>query len=287
MLELEEVIASVSMEAQGALQQLDESQGLSASALSDEGQCSFRIRLADSFLRQDEVSELVNRRYSARGLARQPKPQEQAMRGMGLQPAPQVKVDASRGDSVTLMASNPSGFAIGTLMLGLDAPEGRLLCDEAYFDVVAGYRGRGERLCEMGKFALECDKDQRALSMYVMGALMHVAYIFARHLHGCDRLLIEVNPRHAAFYQRSIGFAPAGPERICPRANAPAVLLQVDLSHIERQLALHGGTGPTDRTRTIYPYCFSPAEEVGIVARLRRALSAVAQPPKVLEEVLN
>jgi hypothetical protein len=59
-------------------------------------------------------------------------------------------------------------------------------------------------------------------------------------LHRATDVLIEVNPRHEAYYRRIFGFARAGREWICPRVNAPAVLMHLDVTNLEERLgALH------------------------------------------------
>ena len=55
------------------------------------------------------------------------------------------------------------------------------------------------------------------------------------------------------------------------RVNAPAVLLWVDIGYVEEQIERYGGTSDNpDTTRSLYPYFFSPREEIGIVSRLQR-----------------
>ena len=59
----------------------------------------------------------------------------------------------------------------------------------------------------------------------VLGTLFHLAYIHGRLIRGATDLVIEVHPRHASFYRRMLGFRIIGAERICPRVDAPAVLM--------------------------------------------------------------
>ncbi|TEX49967.1 MAG: hypothetical protein CFR70_00705 [Rhodocyclaceae bacterium] len=42
---------------------------------------------------------------------------------------------------------------------------------------------------------------------------------------GCSDAVIEVNRRHAGFYSRRFGHARIGDEKLCPRVDAPAVLM--------------------------------------------------------------
>jgi hypothetical protein len=79
-----------------------------------------------------------------------------------------------------------------------------------------------------------------------------------------------VNPRHVAFYKRMLGFNQLGPERMCSRVNAPAVLLRLELEYVDQQIALLGGKSDTaSGVRSLYPYFFNKSDEIGITNRLR------------------
>lgn len=156
--------------------------------------------------------------------------------------------------------------AIGTLTLGIDSPEG-LSASTLYPCEIEQLRSQGRVLCEITKLAV----DQSITSRTVLASLFHIAYIHAHHLNGCTDILIEVNPRHAPFYQRSLGFRQVGDERLCPRVNAPAVLLRLETDYVEIQLRKFGGLMENAKYETsLYPYSFSPADEAGIIQRLVR-----------------
>lgn len=157
-------------------------------------------------------------------------------------------------------------LAIGTLTLGIDSAEGLAAC-ALYPDEVVQLRNEDRVLCEITKLAV----DQNISSRTVLASLFHIAYIHAHHLNSCTDILIEVNPRHVPFYQRALGFRQAGPERLCPRVKAPAILLRLETAYIEIQLRKFGGMmeNAVDET-SLYPYSFNPADEAGIVQRLLR-----------------
>jgi hypothetical protein len=154
--------------------------------------------------------------------------------------------------------------AIGTLTLGVDSPEG-MSAMEMYKPEVDQLRAQGRVLCEMTKLAV----DQCVRSRKVLASLFHIAYINARHLNGCTDILIEVNPRHVAFYERMLGFRQFGTERMCTRVNAPAVLLRLETDYVEIQVRKFGGLLETAKgEKSLYPYFFTPTEETGIAQRL-------------------
>lgn len=205
---------------------------------------SFQIRLADTEGRRNKASILIKERYEWRGYAHS-----------GLK-------NAAPGQ-ITLLAEGADG-PIGTMTLGIDIGSG-LNCDQVYGDIVARWRGRNERVGEISGFAAQTMQH----SKHVLGALFHVLYLYARMIHGVTHVFAEVNPRHVSFHRRSLGFREAGEVRHCPRAGAPAVLLHLPLSHMDEQLAALGGTAGKSSSKSLYPYCFSPAEAEGILGRIR------------------
>jgi hypothetical protein len=104
----------------------------------------------------------------------------------------------------------------------------------------------------------------------ILAALFHIAYIHARRINRCTDLVVEVNPRHVTFYERMLGFVVFGREKMDTRVGAPAVLLRLDLTFAEQQIAEMGGRLHLARTRrSLYPYFFSLREESAIERRLR------------------
>jgi hypothetical protein len=93
--------------------------------------------------------------------------------------------------------------------------------------------------------------------------------MYAYRLNHADDIVIEVNPRHVAYYKRMLGFTQAGAQRMCERVSAPAVLLHLPCSYAAEQIARHGGH-QTSEGRSLYPYFFSTKEEEGLCGRLER-----------------
>jgi hypothetical protein len=121
-------------------------------------------------------------------------------------------------------------------------------------------------VCEFTKLAVE----ESVRSKPILAALFHIAYIHARRINLCTDLVVEVNPRHVAFYQRMLGFSACGTEKLDPRIGAPAVLLRLDLAFAERQIAEMGGRLDLVPTRrSLYPWFFASNEELAIERRLR------------------
>lgn len=215
----------------------------------DEGkrvqEARFKIRLANTEGRRSTASYLIERRYAWRGY--------------------QVSPVAANAPNMITLAAFDKDQPIATLTVGIDSDSG-LVVEKLYPAEVQALRASGVRLCEFTKLAV----DNMVRSKSVLAAIFHIAYIHARHLHQASDLLIEVNPRHVKFYQLMLGFDVIGAERNDPRVNAPALLLRLELSYAESEIARWGGHRElAGETRLLYPLFFSPAEAKGIEGRLR------------------
>jgi hypothetical protein len=174
-----------------------------------------RARVASTAGELAAAASLVESRYAWRGYAVQPD---------------------DRAPGITVLATRHAGTA-GTLTLRADGPAG-LAADEGYAEALDLARKAGRRLCELTRLAIDSDAAWRP----TLGALIGLAYLAGRTLHEVTDVFVEVNPRHARFYQRMFGFVAAAGERFCPRVEAPAVLLRLELDRFEarlRQLGLH------------------------------------------------
>lgn len=217
---------------------------LTASLPRDTSPSRLSVRLAETDEQRREASVLINKMYGWRGY--------------------KTESSDTSSRSVTLVAFVGHRL-VGTLTVGFDSPAG-LACGALYPDEVVRLRDEGVQLCEFTRLAV----DGAEHSTELLAMMFHVAFIYARHLRGGTDLLIEVNPRHAAFYKRMLDFEQLGPERICPRVNAPAVLLALKLTHAEQQIARFGGHEEIARgVRSLYPLCFRAEESERIAGRLR------------------
>lgn len=214
----------------------------------------FTIRAADCFGHRSSANILVKRRYAWRGYENASLPSDDS------------------ANRITLMATDHDE-TIGTITVGLDSEDG-LFVGEVFGDHVDRLRADGKRLCEFTKLAM----DPILGSKRVLASLFHVAYLIAHRVRGFDTLLIEVNPRHVAYYRRMLDCTVLEEARDNPRVNAPAVLLHLDLHHTREQIARFGGQQELVRhERSLYPFAFSPEEEAGLLGRLSR--SQWARPP--------
>lgn len=160
----------------------------------------------------EAADDLVQRRYAWRGYALSHGPRAAA--------APLVTLLAQSDDHV-----------VGTLTVRPGGVHG-LFAEQSYGAEIEQLRGRGRRVGELVRLAIEEGADWRR----ALDALVRSAYVITRFMYALTDVVIEVNPRHARFYQRIFGFAVGAAERFCSRVGAPSVLLLLELQQFGRRL---------------------------------------------------
>jgi hypothetical protein len=219
--------AAPARRASPAVQQSPAHAGIPAGVIVHGG---YKVCAARTSEQRARASDLMARMYSTRGYhtdwgqARAPDPHR-------------VTLTACRGTEV-----------FGTLTLGLDSEKG-LLADALYGSEIDAFRRRGCTPCELSRFAIDPDFSSKE----VLASLFNLAYVYARFVHDATDAFIEVNPRHAPFYRRMLGFRQIGEQRLCTRVSAPAVFLHIELAYMEAQIRQHGGTFDP-RQHSLYPY---------------------------------
>lgn len=222
----------------------------------------FRVRLAQSRTLQEDASQLVQRRYEWRGYQTRP---------------------AARDPHLFTFAAYSAGALKGTMSVRLDSPRG-LPADELYKSEIDQLRASGHRLTEFTRLAV----DESATSKEVLGALFHTAVLYANRVRGCSHVVIEVNPRHVAFYRRVLFFKQIGEERHLDRVGAPAVLLELDFAVLGRAIdEFFAQSNWRERTKSFFVHWFSPHDAPGVLGRLQRldaereAQASVSRPRAV------
>lgn len=182
-----------------------------------------------------------------------------------------------QADVLTLLVRHIGEFDVGTITLVPDS-QASLPCDEIYGPEVDILRAQGCRLAEVTRLAIseEC-LNAREVLLY----LFNLLYIYARRVNNCTDLVVEVNPRHAAYYKRLLMFEQIGPERPCPRVqDAPAVLMRLNMASIEAAIKGTGCVSGRDTSGArLHRYPISHEEEAQILRNLLRQ-----QRPMSLED---
>jgi hypothetical protein len=208
---------------------------------------TIKIRLAHDASRSTAARVLVERRYEEKGYF----------------PVGDLGHKQVCPENITLAAYKGEEM-MGTLTLGFDTGAG-LLVDELYKAEIDELRRAGRRVCEFTKLAI----DNKRTSKRMLAGLFHIAFLYAERIWGYTDIVIEVNPSHVSFYQRMLGFDVLGPERMCPRVNAPAVLLRGDTQWGREMVRKFGGRPElAKQERTLFPYFLPKEEEDRILQRL-------------------
>ena len=197
---------------------------------------------------EGEALGLVERRYADRGLA------VARERFSSRNEAGDVVCTARDGDKI-----------VGTLTVRFDGADG-LKADLLFEAELAEWRSTGVKLCEFGSLAVDKHShDPKRL----LAQVFHLGYLHAHRRAGCERLIIEVNPRHVAFYRRWLGLLPYTTARHNPRVNAPAVLMSVDFATVREQIGLWGGRPELlVSARSLYPLAWDEATEAAMLAKI-------------------
>ncbi len=181
-------------------------------------------------------------------------------------------------ESSTTFTSNPRQITfeatrnqqlLGTLTLTIDSEDQGLLADTLYKQEIDTLRAKDRKFCEISKLAFKRNSSTKK----ILAELFHAAYIYASFLHKATDAVIEVNPRHASFYKRMLGFRQISEQRTCPRVNAPAVLLRLGREHVNKQLISIINLDKCDE-KSIYSYFLSRHEEQKVEHKLALCISS-------------
>jgi hypothetical protein len=209
-------------------------------------QTAFKIRVATKHAGfRQAAGTLIEKRYGDRGY--------------------QTANAPPRDPHLFTFVAYDEGKLVGTVSIRFDSEKG-LSADDLYKDEIDVLRKAGCKVCEFTRLAV----DELTVSKPVLAGLFHTTYLYAAAVHDYNFAVIEVNPRHVGFYRRALAFEPIGPERMNKRVNAPAILLCVAFETIAEGLKKYGGKHQEfPKERSLFPYGFSPAEEAGILQRLK------------------
>ena len=167
--------------------------------------------------------------------------------------------------NTVICTAREGGRIVGTLSVRFDGPQG-LKVDALFKAELADWRAGGIKLCEFGSLAV--DKHSHNPKR-LLAQLFHLGYLHAHRRAAFERLVIEVNPRHVAFYRRWLGLLPYTTARHNARVDAPAVLMSLDFATMREQIAIWGGQPERlAQARCLYPLAWDAAAEAAMLATL-------------------
>ncbi|HEY8879104.1 MAG TPA: long-chain N-acyl amino acid synthase [Roseateles sp.] len=195
-----------------------------------------------------DARDLVERRYGDRGLV-----------------ISRERYSSRNQDGDIVCTARNGEKIVGTLSVRFDGAGG-LQADLLFKQELDEWRAAGVSLCEFGGLAV--DKHSHDPKR-VLAQIYHLGYLHAHRRARCERLVIEVNPRHVGFYRRCLGLVPYTAARHNPRVDAPAVLMSIDFATVRDQIALWGGHPDSlASARSLYPLAWDPVTEAMMLARL-------------------
>jgi len=197
---------------------------------------------------EGDAYDLVERRYGDRGLA-----------------VSRERYSSRNVDGDIVCTARDGEQIVGTLSVRFDGVGG-LHADALFEAELAEWRTAGVKLCEFGSLAVDRHSYN---AKRVLAQVFHLGYLHAHRRARCDRLVIEVNPRHVAFYRRYLGLLPYTTARHNPRVNAPAVLMSIDFATVREQISVWGGRPEMlTQARCLYPLAWDEATEAAMLLKL-------------------
>ena len=220
-----------------------------------EALAGYRCRVATDLAARMRAWRLAYRTYRGKGYA--------TFRESGLWCGPHDVLDGT----TTFLIEGAEGD-LGTFTVVPDTHELGLPADQLYPDRLAGLRASGRRLGEL--VSLVNSVGGRS-GQAVLRQMFRYVYLTSRCLDGATDLVITVNPRHRAYYERVLCFECIGEERDYDKVQgAPAVLLRLDYeTMIERYAEAFAGSAPS---RDLYRFFYGPDgyDEIAWIAAARR-----------------
>jgi hypothetical protein len=174
--------------------------------------------------------------------------------------------DIPSGAQYATFTAEVDDCVVATITLALDSEVG-LNIDLTFGVELDHIRQRaGSNICELTRLAFHTS----ARSQELMAGLFHFVFIYGTMRSECTDLLIEVNPRHACFYEKMLGFHRIGAVKTNGSVAAPSQLMALEVDAIRRSIRSLAGRVTPALQRSLYTNFFPPLQE----AQLRCLLAS-------------
>ncbi len=169
--------------------------------------------------------------------------------------------------STTTFVVSHLGHEVSTLTVAFDSPAG-LPADALFRDQLDRFRDEGRRPCEIISLASEGVSFRDGTES--LKQMFRLAYLTAV-IEGATDLIITVNPRHTAFYERTLLFTRVGDVRSYAKVGgAPAVLMSLTIEAAQAMFLTKYGRDPG----SLYHFFYDPTQ----IADLTGFLRAMREP---------
>lgn len=204
------------------------------------------FRAVEDSEKLDNARDLINDRYGWRGYG--------------------SAHDIPSGAHHTTFTAEVDESVVGTITLALDSECGLNIDHTFGVELDSIRQMEGSTICELTRLAFHAS----ARSKEVMAGLFHFAFIYGTMISQCTDLLIEVNPRHACFYEKMLGFERIGALKTNGSVAAPSQLMNLKVEAIRSNIGKLAGRAASASHRSLYYDFFPPLQE----AQIRCLLSA-------------
>jgi hypothetical protein len=143
---------------------------------------------------------------------------------------------------------------VGTITLAIDSETGLNLDHTFGVELDQIRRTETSNICELTRLAFH----PGVRSKDMMAGLFHFAFIYGTMISKCTDLLIEVNPRHAGYYETMLGFERIGTVKTNGGVAAPAQLMILKVEDIRRSVSRFAGCAESTPSRRSLYYNFFP-----------------------------
>lgn len=254
--------SGISIAIQKTLDSIHSNQPLAEDSKSKE----FTIKIANSLSERESVFQLGYSVYLEKGYI-QPNSQEWLIQPYDSDP-----------QTIILIVQDKNKNLAGSLTL-VFSESSILPSEKIYGTEINELRMRGEKLVEISRLIINPEFRN---SKEVLILLFNYLAIFTYHIKHYSSLVIEVNPRHKAYYKSLLNFEEIGVEKPCPVVeNAPAVLLYLPLTGYQSEvIRCKAVKEHNKRERSLYAYFLNHEQESLVVYYLVRQLKPMTAEEK-------
>lgn len=181
----------------------------------------FSIKIANSLPERESVFNLGYKVYLEKGFIK-PNPQNWMIQDYDFDL-----------ETVVLIVQDNHKNLVGSITLVFDGSS-KLPAEKTYNKELKNLRNSGDKFVEISRLVID---PQYRNSKEILVLLFNYLSIYSYHIKKYSSLVIEVNPRHKAYYKTLLSFDEIGEERACKIVqNAPAVLLHLPLERYQSEV---------------------------------------------------
>lgn len=153
-----------------------------------------------------------------------------------------------------------------------------LPAENIYAQEINSLRNLGRKTVELCRLCIRPDYRN---SKEILVLLFNYIAIYITKIKNYHSLIIEVNPRHKAYYKALLQFTEIGALKECPHVeNAPSVLLHLSTETYQEAIKVAVANKTTNNSRTLFSDFLKTEEEQQLVAQLLHKQSK----PMTIEE---